>query len=265
MADRSSRAPRVLAYGLATLVLLFLLAPLVVLVASSVNPTPSVAFPPHGFSPRWYTAVLTSRDWLVSFQLSFLLVAMVVPTAVAIGTLAAYGLVRGSFPGRGLLRAFALSPLMVPEIITGLGLLYYLHGVGLVDSVPGLWLAHTLVALPFVVRAVMVSAANLDPTLERAAASLGASGPRVFFTVTLPLLRPGIVAGALLAAVMSLGEVAVTALVAGAHTTTVPLRIFSAVQFEIDPTIAAVSTLLLVAGVVVMVVADRFAKITEVL
>ena len=95
--------------------------------------------------------------------------------ALLIGTLAAYGLVRGDFPGRAVVQGLALSPLMVPEVITALGLLYYFHGVGLIDTVPGLWLAHSIVALPFVVRAVMVSAAGLDPTLERAAASLGAS------------------------------------------------------------------------------------------
>ncbi|MGI5328714.1 ABC transporter permease [Actinomadura nitritigenes] len=250
---------------LAALVFLFLLAPLVVLVASSFNTTASVAFPPQGFSTRWYTGVLSSPDWLVSFRLSGLLVLLVVPTVVVIGTLAAYGLARGSFPGRGAVHALALSPLMTPEIITALGLLYYFHGIGLVDTVPGLWLAHSLIALPYAVRAVMVSAAGLDPALERAAASLGAGTARVFLTVTLPLLRPGILAGALLAAVTSLGEVAVTALVAGAHTTTVPLRVFSSAQFELDPSVAAVSTVLLVASVVVMVVADRFAKISEVL
>jgi len=243
----------------------FLAAPLLVLVMSSFNAGRSVSFPPSGLSLRWFAAVLSSPDWLVSFQLSGALVAMVVPTTVVIGTLAAYGLVRGRFPGRSALTGLALAPLMVPEIIIALGLLYYFQGIGLINTVPGLWLAHSLVALPFVIRAVMVSASGLDPTLERAAASLGASRARVFLTVTLPLLRPGILAGAVFAAVTSLGEVAVTALVAGANTTTVPLRIFSAVQFQLDPSMAAVSTLLMAASVVVMVVVDRFFRISEVL
>lgn len=250
---------------LAWLVFAFLLAPLVVLVVSSINPRDSVAFPPTGFSLRWYEAVLGSPDWLVSFRLSGLLVLLVTPTTVIIGTLAAYGLARGRFPGRGVLQGLALSPLMVPEVITALGLLYYFHGLGLINTIPGLWLAHSVVALPFVVRAVMVSASQLDPELERAAASLGAHRLRVFWTVTLPLLRPGILAGAILGAVTSLGEVAVSALVAGANTTTVPLRIFSAVQFQLDPSMAAVSTLLMAASVVVMLLADRFARISEAL
>ncbi|MFC4116861.1 ABC transporter permease [Nonomuraea zeae] len=259
------RGVRLVAGGLAALVFLFLIAPLVVLVVSSFNAAGSMAFPPSGLSLRWYADVLGSPDWQVSFRLSGMLVLMVVPTTVVIGTLAAYGLAQGSFPGRRLLQGLALSPLMVPEIIIALGLLYYFHGVGLINSLPGLWLAHSLVALPFVVRAVTVSAAQLDPALERAATSLGAGRARVFFTVTLPLLRPGILAGAILAAVTSLGEVAVTALVAGANTTTVPLRIFSAVQYQLDPSMAAVSTLLMAASVVVMVVADRFARISEAL
>jgi len=256
---------RALGRTFAGFVFLFLLAPLIVLVVASFNPSDSVAFPPDGLSLRWYEYVLSSRAWLVSFQLSGLLVVVVVLTTTVLGTLAAYGLARGSFRGRGVVGGIALSPLMIPEIIIGLGLLYYLQGLGLINTLPGLWLAHSLVALPYVVRAVLVSAAALDPTLERAAASLGAGRARVLLTVTLPLLRPGIVAGAVFAAVTSLGEVAVTALVAGANTTTVPLRIFSAVQFQLDPSAAAVSTLLLLASVVVMLVLERFVRLSELL
>ncbi|KAA9158053.1 ABC transporter permease [Amycolatopsis acidicola] len=249
----------------AGLVFLFLLAPLVVLVVASFNSADSVAFPPSGFSLRWYSAVLSSPDWLVSFQLSGLLVVFVVLTTVVLGTTAAYGIARGTFPGKGALAGLALGPLLIPEIIIALGLLYYLQGLQLTNTITGLWLAHSLIALPYVVRAVLVSASGLDVTLERAAASLGASNRRVFWTVTLPLLRPGIIAGAVFAAVTSLGEVAITALVAGANTTTVPLRIFSAVQFQLDPSVAAVSTLLLAASVIVMLVLERFVRLSELL
>lgn len=260
-----SRLPGLFGKVFAGLVFLFLVAPLVVLVLSSLNSTTSVVFPPRGLSLRWFGYVLSSRDWLVSFQLSGLVMLMVVPTTVIIGTLAAYGLRRGHFPGRGLLNGLALAPLMVPEVIIALGLLYYFQGIGLLNTVTGLWLAHSLAALPFVIRAVLVSAAGLDETLERAAANLGAGRARVFLTITLPGLRPGILAGAVFAAVTSLGEVAITALIAGANTTTVPLRIFSAVQFQLDPSVAAVSTLLMVASVIVMIVVDRFFRISEAL
>ncbi len=249
----------------AAAVFVFLLAPLAVLALSSVNSTSSLSFPPQGLSLRWYGQVLSSPDWLVSFRLSGLLVVLVVCTTTVIGTLAGYGLVRGDFPGRGVIAGFALAPLMVPEIIIALGLLYYFQGLGLVNTVTGLWLAHSLIALPFVVRTVMVSAKALDPALERAAAILGAGRGRTLLTVTLPLLRPGILAGAVFAAVTSLGEVAVSALVSGADTTTVPVRIFSAVQFQLDPSVAAVSTLLMLASVVVLIAVDRFTNFSEVL
>ncbi|RDG35479.1 ABC transporter permease [Streptomyces corynorhini] len=259
------RAGRVAAWLPAAAVFVFLLAPLAVLALSSLNSTSSLSFPPSGLSLRWYGEVLSSQDWLVSFRLSGVLVLLVVLTTVTIGTLAGYGLVRGDFPGRGVLSGLALAPLMVPEIIIALGLLYYFQGLGLVNTLPGLWLAHSLVALPFVIRTVMVSAQALDPTLERAAATLGAGRARTFLTVTLPLLRPGILAGAVFAAVTSLGEVAVSALVSGSNTTTVPVRIFSAVQFQLDPSVAAVSTLLMLASVLVLVAVDRFTNFSEVL
>lgn len=252
---------RYLPRAAAGLVLLFLIAPLAVLVVSSFNSTASLAFPPSGFSFRWYREVLSSSDWLVSFQLSGLLAVLVVITTIAIATPAAYALTRRP---RRLITGLALAPLLVPEIIIALGLLYYLQGLHLINTITGLWLAHSLIALPYALRAIMVSASGLDPALERAAASLGASRLRTFWTVTLPLMRPGVVAGAVFAAVTSLGEVAVTQLISGANTVTVPVRIFSAVQFQLDPSVAAVSTLLMAVSVIVLLVLDRFAGISDV-
>jgi putative spermidine/putrescine transport system permease protein len=248
----------------AGVVFAFLLAPLAVLVVSSFNSTASVAFPPSGFSLRWYSQVLSSSDWLVSFQLSGVLALLVVLTTVAIATPAGYALTRKKLRGRPVITGIALAPLLVPEIIIALGLLYYLQGLHLINTVTGLWLAHSLIALPYALRAVMVSATGLDPALERAAASLGASRARTFWTVTLPLMRPGIVAGAVFAAVTSLGEVAITQLISGANTVTVPVRIFSAVQFQLDPSVAAVSTLLMAVSVIVLLLLDRFAGISDV-
>jgi putative spermidine/putrescine transport system permease protein len=255
---------RVLPNAAAVLVFAFLLAPLAVLVVSSFNSTASLAFPPSGFSLRWYDEVLSSPGWLVSFQLSGLLALLVVITTVVIATPAGYALARKRLPGKSVIAGLALAPLLVPEIIIALGLLYYLQGLHLINTVAGLWLAHSLIALPYALRAIMVSATGLDPVLERAAASLGASRARTFWTVTLPLMRPGIVAGAVFAAVTSLGEIAITQLISGANTVTVPVRIFSAVQFQLDPSVAAVSTLLMAASVIVLLVLDRFAGISEV-
>ncbi|MGA4670434.1 ABC transporter permease [Propionibacteriaceae bacterium Y1923] len=245
----------------ALVVLVFLALPLVALVGSSFNPTPLVQFPPSGFSLRWYESVLTSNDWLVSMQLSLVVALLTIPTVVVLATLAAYGLFRGR--PKPVLTSFFMSPLIVSEVMIGLGLLTYLQGTGTLNSITGLWLAHTLVTMPFAIRTVSISVQGLDPMLERAGQSLGAGPLRVFFTVTLPQLRPGIVAGGIFAGVLSLGEVAVSTFVTGPNTTTVPLRIMSAVQFELDPSSAAVSTLLMLFSIAVMVLLSKWVDLSK--
>lgn len=250
-------------YTVVALLLVFLIGPLIVVVITSFSATSALTFPPESFSLRWYEQVLSSREWQVSFSLSFLLAVLAIPTVAVLALLGGYGLTRGRFPGRGALQTFLMSPLMVPEIMLGLGLLAYLQSLGLINTIVGLWLVHALVAFPFGLRAVMNSAASLDPRVEASAASLGASPLRVFFTVTVPLLLPGLVAAGVFAAVISLGEVAVSTFVAGANTTTVPLRVLSAVQFELDPSAAVVSTVLMAISFVVMLLLERFVRVSD--
>ncbi|WP_114855460.1 ABC transporter permease [Brachybacterium sp. YJGR34] len=263
MADRPRTPGAWALFAAVALILLFLVGPLVVVVVSSFSATSSLAFPPEGYSLRWYEQVLTSREWRVSFSLSFLLAALAVPTVAVLSLLGGYGLVRGAFRGHGAIQAFLLSPLMVPEIMLGIGLLTYLQSWGLINTITGLWLAHSLVALPFGLRAVINVATSLDPRVEASAASLGAGPVRVFLTVTVPQLLPGLVSAGVFAAVISLGEVAVSTFIAGANTTTVPLRVLSAAQFELDPTAAVVSTLLMMISAVVILVLERLLRVSD--
>ena len=235
----------------------FLLAPLVVVVVASFNAADFLSFPPSGFSLRWYRALWESEVWGESFRLSVLLTAVVTPLALMIGTLAAYALVRCSFPGKGLVATLVMAPLVMPQIVLGIALLNYFSLLGLVGSVGGLILGHLVVTLPFTVRLVSISVHNLDPALERAAQNLGATPLQTFWRVTLPLLRPGIVAGAIFAAIISFGELAVTLLIAGARTTTLPLRIFNYTEYNFDPTINAVSTIFVVLALVLIIALDR--------
>jgi putative spermidine/putrescine transport system permease protein len=151
----------------------------------------------------------------------------------------------------------------VPGIMIGLALLYQFQTSGARGTLLSIWVAHLVVTFPFCVRVAAVSAASLDRRLVHAARVLGASRIRAFLTVTVPLMRPGIVAGAFLAAVISLGEVAVSVFVAGPNTTTVPVRIYSAVQVQLEPTVAAVSTLLLLLSVITIAVLDRTIHISR--
>jgi len=242
---------------LSVAVYVFLLAPLLVVVLASFNSADFLSFPPRGFSLRWYRALWESEVWGDSFRLSLLLTAVVTPLALIIGTLAAYALVRYSFPGKGAMATLVMAPLVMPQIVLGIALLNYMSGLGLVGSLTGLILGHLVVTLPFTVRLVSISVHNLDPALERAAQNLGATPLQTFWRVTLPLLRPGIVAGAIFAAIISFGELAVTLLIAGARTTTLPLRIFNYTEYNFDPTINAVSTIFVVLALVLIIVLDR--------
>ncbi|MEV0890541.1 ABC transporter permease [Promicromonospora sp. NPDC050262] len=258
-----ARARRALTLVPVALVCAFLLLPLAVVALSSFNAGNNFRFPPSGLSLRWYAEVFGSAQWLDSLGYSLLLVLLVVPVVVVLGTLGGYAVGAGSFPGRRALGLLFLSPMAVPGVMVGLALLYQLQRTGMVGSAQGLWLAHLVVTFPFCVRVVAVSAAALDPALPRAARSLGASPLRTFLTVTVPLMRPGIVAGAFLGAVISLGEVAVSVLVAGAGEATVPVRIYSAVQVQLEPTVAAVSTLLLLVSVATIAVLDRTVHVSR--
>jgi len=245
------------AKALSVAVYVFLLAPLVVVVLASFNSADFLSFPPRGFSLRWYRALWESEVWGDSFRLSLLLTAVVTPLALIIGTLAAYALVRYSFPGKGAMATLVMAPLVMPQIVLGIALLNYMSGLGLVGSLTGLIVGHLVVTLPFTVRLVSISVHNLDPALERAAQNLGATPLQTFWRVTLPLLRPGIVAGAIFAAIISFGELAVTLLIAGARTTTLPLRIFNYTEYNFDPTINAVSTIFVVLALVLIIALDR--------
>jgi putative spermidine/putrescine transport system permease protein len=242
---------------LSVLVYAFLLAPLIVVVLASFNSADFLSFPPRGFSLRWYRALWESEVWGDSFRLSVLLTAVVTPLSLIIGTLAAYALVRYSFPGKGLVETLVMAPLVMPQIVLGIALLNYFSLLGLIDSLTGLILGHLVVTLPFTVRLVSISVHNLDPALERAAQNLGATPLQTFWRVTLPLLRPGIVAGAIFAAIISFGELAVTLLIAGARTTTLPLRIFNYTEYNFDPTINAVSTIFVLLALVLIIALDR--------
>lgn len=245
------------ANALSILVYAFLLAPLVVVVLASFNSADFLSFPPRGLSLRWYRALWESEVWGDSFRLSLLLTVVVTPLSLIMGTLAAYALVRYSFPGRRIAETLVMAPLVMPQIVLGIALLNYFSLLGLIDSMAGLILGHLVVTLPFTVRLVSISVHTLDPALERAAQSLGATPLQTFWRVTLPLLRPGIVAGAIFAAIISFGELAVTLLIAGARTTTLPLRIFNYTEYNFDPTINAVSTIFVVLALVLIVALDR--------
>jgi putative spermidine/putrescine transport system permease protein len=249
---------------ISVMVFVFLIIPLIVIVAASFNRGEYLTFPPEGFSLRWYREVIASDRWLHSFRLSATITLITVPLSLIIGTLASYAVVRRDFRGKGIVNILLLTPLVIPQIVLGLALLEYFSRLGLVDSILGLVIGHVVVTIPYVVRSVSISILNLDPIMERAASNLGANPFQVFRRVTLPLIRPGIVAGAIFASIISFGELGITLLIAGANTPTLPVRIFGFTEFNFDPTINAVSTMFIVLSVGLLIALDKYVGLARI-
>lgn len=242
----------------------FMTLPTVIVVIASFNPTAILAFPPEGLSLRWYENALTYPQFRRAAVNSLIVTAASAGLALPIGTAAALVLVRYPPRAAGLWTAVLLSPLVVPGVAAGLGLLILAAGLGLLTSRLVLIVAHVVLVLPFVIRSVTVSVANLDPALERAAASLGARPWRVFRRVTLPLLRPGLFAAFLFAVIVSANEFVVSLFVSTRVTEILPVAMFTYVVNYTDPTMAALSTLFIAATFAAVFAADRLLHLSRI-
>jgi putative spermidine/putrescine transport system permease protein len=231
---------------LVVLVLLFLALPIMLIVVVSFSSAPYLTFPPPSFGLRWYRAYFASAEWLAATGLSLGVAAAVVALATTLGTLAALGLARLPGPARTAVAGLILSPLIVPTIVVAIGIYYAFSRYGLVGTPVALVLAHTCLAVPFVVTSVSASLAGFDRRLEQAARSLGATPWGAFRQVTLPLIRSGVLVGALFAFITSFDELIVALFLSGSGAVTLPRRMWDDLRFAIDPTIAAVSTLTIV-------------------
>jgi len=226
------------------LVILFLLLPILVVVPLSLSSASYLRFPPPGWSLRWYVSYFTREAWTSATWLSLWVGLIVAVLATVLGTLAAFGLTRGRLPLRGLISALIVSPLVIPAIVAAIGIYFAYSRAGITGSAVGLILAHTCLAAPFVVAVVSSSLVGFDRRLEFAAMNLGAGPWATFWQVTFPLIRPAVLAGAFFAFITSFDELIVALFVSGSTAITLPRRMWDELRFEIDPTIAAVSTLL---------------------
>lgn len=248
---------RVLTPTFAVVMYLFLLAPIVIVIVMSFNSALYLSFPPQGFSIRWYGRYFSDPIYIDSSLKSLLVGAGAVFLSTVFGTMAAYALQRYRPPMYGFINAMILSPLLLPGVVMGLALLYTLSNLGLGRSMISVILGHTLYVLPFVVIIVSSALQGCERQLEEVAMSLGASEWYAFRTITLPMILPGIISGALFAFILSLDEFIITFLLGGVHVITLPIRIFTSLRFAVDPTIAAVSTVFVFATTLLFIVAAR--------
>jgi putative spermidine/putrescine transport system permease protein len=235
----------------------FMLAPLVCVVLVSFNPDAVQSFPPRGFSLQWYWHALQQQSFTDGALASATLALCATAIATPVGVAAAWALSRSRWCGKAALEMLLLAPLVVPGLITGISLLVALAAIDVREAPLRLLVGHVLIVLPYVVRTTLASLARLDPSLTEAAETLGATRFGAFREVVLPLIRPGIVAGMLFGFILSFDDVSVSLFLVDARTVTLPIAIMSYLQYSFDPSVAAISSMLIVLTFVVVVVIER--------
>jgi len=247
------------------LVTAFLLAPIVMVVASSFTPTSFITFPPEGFSLRWYQAILDRGQFAAALRLSLILAACTGAASGCLGLLAAVGLHQARFAGRDVVVQFLNMPLVVPAVVLGIALLQWYARIGLFSGFARLLFAHVVITVPFVTRLVLAGLAGSDPALERAASGLGAGPLRILLRVTLPRIRLPLLAGVIFAFVVSLDDTGLAVFLVNGSTVTLPVQIFNYISFNFDPVITAVGSVMIYLAAIAAVAIDRVGALGRVL
>jgi putative spermidine/putrescine transport system permease protein len=234
------------------LTVLFLLLPVLVIVPLSFSSRRYLEFPPTGFSFQWYASFFASHTWTAATWASFKIAFLVTILSTTLGTLASFFFVRARCRWKNLAYSFVLSPMIVPAIVVAIALYFFFARLKLIGSLAGMVLAHSVLAVPYVIVIVTATLQGFDVNLERAAMNLGANRLKTFFKVTFPLVRPGILSGALFAFLTSFDEVIIAIFISGTTTGTLPKKMWESITMETDPTITAVATMLIALTVAVL-------------
>ena len=281
---------RVTYLGICGAVFFFLIAPILIIIPLSFNAEPyftftsqMLSFDPQGYSMRWYDQILTfgmtapegvrdagwwsdaweNSQWIHAAKNSIIIGSMATLLATVLGTIAALGLSRPEMPYRRFIMGVLISPMIVPLIITATGLFFFFSATGLAGTYPGIIMAHAVLGIPFVIITVTATLTGFDTTLSRAAASMGADPVTSFRMITLPLILPGVISGALFAFVTSFDEVVVVVFVASYDQQTIPRQMWNGIREQISPTILAVATVLVFLSVILLTVIELLRRRSE--
>lgn len=247
-----------------------MLCPLIFVIWLSFFSDTILFFPPSGYTTAWYHKAVTNAAFVDGFLTSLQVAALAALIGVVLGVVAALGIIRYRFRGAKSVNTLLLSPLLIPNIVAGVAIyLAYLQlenflDLDIVGTYGGLVIAHVCLTIPWTVRLVSASMHGLDPSIEEAARNLGASGPRTFLRITLPMLRPAIVAATLFSFIVSFENLELSLSLVGPGRTTLPIAIMQYLEFNLDPTIAAVSAIQIFLLGFLMLVTDRFVKLSQV-
>jgi putative spermidine/putrescine transport system permease protein len=248
---------RVVTYVLIVL----LMMPLAAIVATSFTTLSYVTFPPQGFTLRWYGEALHKQEFLDSFVLSLGIALVTAVLATVLGAPVAVALVRYRFPGRDFVNAFFMSPLILPTVVIGIALLQFYNQIRIGSTAASLVLGHVIVTTPYAIRLIAASLTGLDPSIERAARNLGAPPLRAFRLATLPLIRPGLMAGAMFAFITSFDNVTISIFLATPRMVTLPVRIYNLWDQPMYPWLIAICALIILWTVIVIAVVERLVSV----
>ncbi len=252
------------------LIFAFLIIPILVIFPLSFNAQPyfsftpeMLSFDPSGYTTKWYEEFFSSSNWQSAVRNSLFIAVFSTLIATFLGTLAALGLSKKEFPYKTAIMGLLISPMVVPLIISAAGMFFFYSRMGLQGTHIGVILAHAALASPFVVITVTATLVGFDHSLTRAAASLGSSPTRTFFRITVPLITPGVISGALFAFITSFDEVVVVLFVGSVNQRTIPWAMFSGIREEISPTILAVATILIIFSIVLLTLIEMLRRRNE--
>lgn len=241
-----------------TVIYAFLIAPIVIVILAALNAGNYLAFPPQGISLRWFIRAAETTPFVQSFLFSIKLAGWVTAVSTVLGTMAALYMVRHSGRFRSLLQITILAPLQFPAILTGIALLIFVLATGLgTRGMRAMFIGHTLVAIPYVFLTVSAVLVVFDRSLEEAARSLGAGPLMSFWRITLPLVKGGVISGALFAFITSFDQFPISLLLVSVGNTPLPIQLFDYLRFSFDPTAAAVSTVSVLMSVAIVLMIDR--------
>jgi putative spermidine/putrescine transport system permease protein len=242
---------------LLTLLYVFLLAPIIIVFIISFDTRQYLAFPPESYSFGSYVKVFHNAKFISAFGRSLVIGLIVGVVAVAAGMLLSLAMLRHNFRGKALVNFLVLAPFLVPHIVLAVGLMLVIAPLGLLDSYPGIVLAHLGITIPYTVRTITMSLMAVDRRVEEAALVHGASPAKVFWRITLPLVRPGLIAGAVIAFLISFDEATISLFLVSVKASTLPTEIYHYLEYSTDPQIAALSVILILISIVMVVAVER--------
>lgn len=243
------------------LICFLMIAPIGIVILTSLNSAAFLSFPPAGYSLKWYGEVLTDSMWSTSLWISLKIGFAVAVISTALGVIAALGLRSLNNAASSALQTFFLSPLMLPTVLIGLALMQFYQSLGIRASVMTVTMGQMLIAVPYVIRLVLASFVGIDPRLERAASILGADSLRVFWHITFPLIRHAVLAGMLFSFIVSLDDVNIALFLSDTHTTPLPVQLFSYIEQNADSLGAAAASLLILLACIAVFICDRLVGI----